>query len=94
MSNELSRKQSYLDTLELGSLIAFYNDNNTKYLSGKIIEFKDNDVLLVETSYKTKYFVNKKDIKWVKTGKRWPKGVYQMLKGEKENVEEKQKQLL
>lgn len=75
-------KQSYLDTIKVGSLVAFFNDNQTKYLSGKVLEVLENNVLLVESNLKSKYYLKKEDVKWVKTGKRWPKGVYKYLKGE------------
>ena len=37
--------------------------------------------LMLETEYGAKYIVSYDDIIWVRNGKRWPKGVYKLLKG-------------
>lgn len=37
--------------------------------------------LLVCTEYDAEYNISYDDVIWVKSGKRWPKGVYNLLKG-------------
>jgi preprotein translocase subunit YajC len=68
----------YLEKLQIGMVISF-NVSTNKMLSGKIIQINDENVE-VETRKGTKFKVLKNDITWVKTGQRWPKGIYEKLK--------------
>jgi hypothetical protein len=77
---ECKGKESYINDIEKGSLLAFKLPNK-KVLSGKVLNVKD-DTLYMETKNGKKYQIQKKDIFWVKTGERWPRGVYKLLKGE------------
>lgn len=52
-----------------------------KALSGKVLQVNESNVE-VATKNGIKFTVEKKNILWVKTGSRWPKGVYLLLKGE------------
>ena len=36
---------------------------------------------MLETDYGAQYITPYEDIIWVRTGKRWPRGVYKLLKG-------------
>jgi hypothetical protein len=36
---------------------------------------------MVETSYGATHVIPFEDVLWVRTGARWPRGVYNMLKG-------------
>lgn len=74
-----NNKKDYIDNVKIDTLIAF-KINETKVLSGKIIEIHK-DQFVVETKTKIKFNVKKKNVIWVKTGERWPKGVYLALKG-------------
>ena len=79
--NKKDDKLRYLSTVKLGSLIAFnLPDGTTKSAA---IKFRDteNKVLTAETKYGAAYIIPFKDVIWIKTGKRWPKGVYRKLKG-------------
>lgn len=70
-------RDEYLENLEVGLLIAFKNDG--KMISAKVIEIHD-DQVKVETKNGSMYFVKKENIAWIKTGKRWPKGIFNALR--------------
>ena len=70
--------KTYLEKLQTGMVISF-NVSPNKMLSGKVIQINDN-YIEVETRKGTKFKVEKQDITWVKTGQRWPKGIYLKLK--------------
>ena len=66
--------------MSVGTLVAF--KTNGKVKSAKIIKKSTkNELALVETKVGKQYRINYDDIVWVKTGKRWPRGVYNLLKG-------------
>lgn len=77
-------KFEYLKNTPIGTLVAFNILDSMK--SGKIINRSINDrKLKVETKYNEEYIIDFEDVTWVKTGSRWPKGIYKLLKGVKEN---------
>lgn len=78
-------KEKYLLTLSEGSLIAFYNHYKGKPETGKVVKKSTYDRLIkVITIYGAEFIVAFEDVLWIKTGSRWPKGIYNLLKG-KEN---------
>lgn len=89
-SEELtSEKLSYIESAKIGTLVAF------KLSSGKVKSAKitnrssKNRKLKLETEYGAIYIIPYEDIVWVRTGPRWPSGVYKLLKGlEKDGSEE------
>jgi len=87
-----TRKMSYIENVEIGTLVAFRLSNG-KVKSAKVIrKSTKNRKLKLETSYGAEYIVSYDDIIWVRTGKRWPRGVYNLLKGlVDENGKEEQK---
>ena len=71
-------KIDYIKNAEIGVLVAFkFRD---KVRSGKIVDKKEN-LLIVETQNGTMYNLLYEDVIWVKTGDRWPKQVFNLLKG-------------
>ena len=72
-------KQHYIKNLVIGQLIAFEIPKN-KMIAGKITEIK-NEHVRVQTKNGVYWNVRKDEIKWIKTGERWPKGIYQAFKG-------------
>jgi hypothetical protein len=76
-------KESYLRNITIGVLVAF-KINEAKMLSGKIEEIHKNEYI-VETKTGVRFTVPRSNIAWVKTGPRWPKGVYLALRGEAPN---------
>lgn len=77
----MEAKLSYIKNADLGTIVAFISRSG-KAKSAKIIgRDVENEVLEVETSYGAKFKIDFSDVIWVRTGKRWPKGVYELLKG-------------
>ena len=77
----MARKMPYIENMEIGTLVAFRLSNG-KVKSAKVTrKSTKNRKLKLETDYGAKYIVSYNDIIWVRTGKRWPRGVYKLLKG-------------
>lgn len=80
-NESVSIKDGYIEKVNLGCLVAF-KTNTGKVSSAKIIKRSlKRRMLLLETEYKSVYKVSFNDVLWVKTGNRWPKGIYELLKG-------------
>jgi hypothetical protein len=78
---DMAQKMQYIENVEIGTLVAFRLYNG-KVKSAKVIrKSTKNRKLKLETDYGAKYIVSYDDIVWVRTGKRWPRGVYKLLKG-------------
>jgi len=77
--NKVSKsKDDYIRNLEIDALVAFRNEG--KMLSAKVVSIQQEQVK-VETKNGSIYNIQKADIAWVKTGGRWPSGIYNALKG-------------
>lgn len=76
-------KEYYLLESPIGTIIAFKVDSKKDiYLSGKIIERNEKErCFKVETRKKDIYKVKFESVLWVKTGKRWPRKVFELLFG-------------
>lgn len=79
-TNSAEKKIEYVENAKIGQLVAF-KVNDKKALSGMIDEIHATG-FIVKTKNGIRFTVRKKNIMWVKTGDRWPKGVYLALKGE------------
>lgn len=81
-------KDDYIVNAEEGLIVAFRLNFEaksgiklTKVISGKIIENnKEHETYVVETRNGLKYGVPYVSVVWVKTGDRWPRGVYEEMK--------------
>ena len=86
-----SDKMKYIEEAVIGSIVAFKIDES-KAKSAKIVQKSSKKrKLKLETEYGATFIVPYESVVWVKTGNRWPRGVYEMLKGssnEKEEVKE------
>lgn len=70
-----------IESIELGTLVAFRLPNG-KVKSAKVSrKSSKNRKLKVETEYGAAYIISYEDVVWVRNGKRWPRGVYMLLKG-------------
>lgn len=71
----------YIENVSVGTLVAF-KLHNGKVKSAKV-ERKSTKrrALKVVTEYGAEYIIGFDDVLWVRTGKRWPRGVYNLLKG-------------
>ncbi len=78
---DMKQKMPYIENIEIGTLVAFRLSNG-KVKSAKVTrKSTKNRKLKLETDYGAEYIVSFDDIVWVRTGKRWPRGVYRLLKG-------------
>lgn len=89
---DMAQKMPYIENIEIGTLVAFRLSNG-RVKSAKVTrKSTKNRKLKLETDYGAEYIVSFDDIVWVRTGKRWPHGVYKLLKGlVDENDKEEQK---
>lgn len=73
-------KFKYFENLKKGVLVAFCLENG-KAKTGKVILINhETKILKVLTECCDEYDVSFEDVMWIKTGKRWPKGVYNKIK--------------
>lgn len=78
---DMQQKMPYIENVEIGTIVAFRLSNG-KVKSAKVTKKSTkNRRLMLETEYGAEYIVSYDDIIWVRNGKRWPKGVYKLLKG-------------
>ena len=85
----MEQKMHYIENVELGTIVAFRLANG-RVKSAKVVKKSTKSrKLKLETNYNAEYIASYDDIIWVRTGKRWPKGVYELLKGKVDNGKEK-----
>lgn len=78
----MEQKMSYIENIDIGTIIAFRLSNG-KVKSAKVTrKSTKNRKLKLETDYGAEYIISFEDVVWVRTGKRWPRGVYKLLKGQ------------
>lgn len=78
-------KYGYIKTAEKGTIMAFKLPDG-KVKSAKMVERSlKREKLKLETAYGRQFVVSFSDVIWVKTGERWPRGVFNLLKGLKGN---------
>ena len=78
----MEQKMSYIENIDIGTIVAFRLSNG-KVKSAKVArKSTKNRKLKVETEYGAEYIISYEDVIWVRTGKRWPLGVYKLLKGQ------------
>ena len=74
-------KNDRIQNAPIGTIVAFKAPGG-RIRSAKIkLRSTANKRLLVCTEYDAEYNISYDDVIWVKSGKRWPKGVYNLLKG-------------
>lgn len=76
------KKQKYVDDAQVGTLVAFKCDTGRVKSAMIIKRSTSKRRFLLETKYGAKYKVSFEDVLWVRTNKRWPKGIFKLLRGE------------
>lgn len=77
----------YIENVAKGTLVAFKAPDG-KYRSAKVKTYNRKKRLLkLETQYGVEYIVSYESVVWVKTGRRWPRGVYNLLTGGRKAVD-------
>lgn len=78
---DMAQKMQYIENIKIGTLVAFRLSNG-KVKSAKVTRKSTNSrKLKLETNYGAEYIISFDDVLWVRSGKRWPKGIYNLLKG-------------
>ena len=85
-------RTEYIKSAEKGTIMAFRLPDG-KAKSAKMIERSlKREKLKMETAYGRQFIISFSDVIWVKSGNRWPKGVFNLLKGNVNNEGDKQGQ--
>ena len=79
-------KAAYLDTVPAGTLVAFKTPDGKVKSAALVNRSREKRKLKLVTEYGAEFVCDFTDVLWVRTGKRWPRGVYQLLKGVVEDV--------
>ena len=85
------RISPYIEKIQEGMIIAFRVDKDPKKIKSAKVLRKSTAKrrLKVENKVGMIFVIDYDDVLWVKTGKRWPRNVYNLLKGKKVNRHEK-----
>lgn len=84
------KKMQYLRKIERGMIVAFrVNIKGVEKVKSAAVEnvSQKREMLKLVTKYGAEFIVPFKDVVWVRTNARWPKGVYELLKGVKKDGE-------
>lgn len=79
-AEKAERKKKYVEQAKVGTIVAF------KLPSGKVIsaaitrKSTKGRKFMVETKYGAEHKISFDDVLWVRTNKRWPKGIYLLFK--------------
>lgn len=77
----MEQKLKYIEGAPIGTLVAFRLPNG-KVKSAKIINRSNKQQKLkLETSYGRQFVIPYNDVVWVRSTEKWPRGVYNQLKG-------------
>ena len=77
----MEQKLKYIEDAPIGTLVAFRLPNG-KVKSAKIINRSNKQQKLkLETSYGKQFVIPYTDVVWVRSTEKWPRGVYNQLKG-------------
>lgn len=77
----LERHNKYVENVKVGTLVAFKTGPNKAKSAMVQKRSTKNRKLKVVTKYGKEFIISFDDVIWVHTNKRWPRGVYNMLKG-------------
>lgn len=76
-----SKMKKYVEEVEPGTIVAFYDKTGKPRTAKVIAKRMDLRRLKVETEFGAQFVVPFEKVMWVKYGTRWPKGVFDVLKG-------------
>ena len=81
-------KMRYVRDVKIGTIVAFNAEGKTR--SAKVTnKSTQREVLKLENRQGQEFIIPYTDVVWVRSGKRWPRGVYELLTGGKQNGETK-----
>ena len=80
-------KEKRILSAPIGTLIAFHEPETGKLNTAKLTNRnKTKKLIKCETQYGKEFLISFSDVVWTKTGSRWPKSIYNELKGKKANA--------
>ncbi len=82
-------KEKYIEEANEGTLIAFLDLKGKPRTAALVNRSSKRKVVKLITEFGWEFIVPYANVLWVRNGTRWPKGVYNMLKGYKNGKEEK-----
>ena len=78
---DMGKKMPYIEDAPIGTIVAFAMPDTGIIKSAKIVSRSvKNRKLKLETNYKKQIVVSYENVIWVRSGKRWPKGIFEALK--------------
>lgn len=80
-----SDKDEFIEKAEPGTLMAFYDNNGKPRTAALVNRSSNRKVVKLQTEFGWEFIVPYSNVLWVKNGARWPKGIYNLLKGYKKN---------
>ena len=75
-----------IEQAEVGTLIAFYDEKGKPRTAALVNRSSKNKVVKLVTEFEREFIVPYDNVIWIKKGNRWPRGVYNLLKGYKANA--------
>lgn len=77
-----------IEQAEAGTLIAFYDEKGKPRTAALVNRSSKNKLVKLVTEFEREFIVPYDNVIWIKKGNRWPRGVYNLLKGYKANGNE------
>lgn len=84
----MNDKTKYIEEAEVGCLIAFYDEKGKPRTAALVNRSSARQVIKVVTEFGWEFIVPYEKVLWVRKGNRWPKPVYEILKGYNKNGKE------
>ena len=78
-------RSDLIEKAEVGTLIAFYDEKGKPRTAALVNRSSKKKVVKLVTEFEREFIVPYDNVIWIKKGNRWPRGVYNLLKGYKTN---------
>ena len=78
---EMLDKKKHIEEAEVGTLIAFYDEKGKPRTAALVNRSSSREVVKVVTEFEREFIVPYANVLWVRKGPRWPRAVYEILKG-------------
>lgn len=83
---EMLDKRKHIEEAEVGTLIAFYDEKGKPRTAALVNRSSSREVVKVVTEFEREFIVPYGNVLWVRKGPRWPRAVYEILKGYNKNA--------
>lgn len=78
-------RSDLIEKAEVGTLIAFYDEKGKPRTAALVNRSSKKKVVKLVTEFEREFIIPYDNVIWIKKGNRWPRGVYNLLKGYKTN---------